>query len=418
MGKKNGIFTEGQLVYAKVKGYSPWPAKIIKVIGKHKYGVYFYGTGESGNCKSEDLDAYDERNRGRFNTERQMKKQEYKEAVEQIEMAMYGNDPAPVYSNLNENNESVKLETVDDTMKTNDISQDVEDFDPEESQLQIAENVPKSTPAPTKRKLPKQQQVQSPLAIEQHETKENDEKVSRSGRKIKEKKINNDEMDPDEFFTQSRKRLKVDDSNRTKNSAVVPPKDSTINDFVISKIHILQDPVRKEFLTTQFEMCQTILDIKQALGLETVEVDRALTACNNFKEKVLPNITRLMLLKYSSVVTTIKRIRNYIGNVELWKLDEEPLKNFEAKAKQIREIACEIYSSLKRFFPDAPENSSFIQYFTEEHQKFLEKYQKLDVSDLFEALTFEELDAFLNKHLNNDDAQVPQLPEESAQLAD
>jgi hypothetical protein len=31
MGKKTGIFTEGQLVYAKVKGYSPWPAKVSKI---------------------------------------------------------------------------------------------------------------------------------------------------------------------------------------------------------------------------------------------------------------------------------------------------------------------------------------------------------------------------------------------------
>lgn len=31
MGKKTGVFVAGQHVFAKVKGYSPWPAKVSKI---------------------------------------------------------------------------------------------------------------------------------------------------------------------------------------------------------------------------------------------------------------------------------------------------------------------------------------------------------------------------------------------------
>lgn len=423
MGKKTGVFSEGQLVYAKVKGYSPWPAKITKVIAKHKYGVYFYGTGETGNCKSEELDPYDDKNRARFNTDRQMKKPEYKEAVDQIELAAKGNDPAPIIpaddvpeKTAEENNhENDSHENNEDTMRTEDTSQ-TDDFDPDESQLQIAEEVPKSTPAP-KKKVSKPKAVSTPIVVApplESETKENDEKVSRSGRKIKEKKINNDEMDPDEVFSQPRKRLKVDDSRTTKN--VQQLNDSAINDFCISKMHILEDPVRKQFLTIQFEMIKTIQDIKQALGLDQVEVDQALESCKNLKEKVVPHITKLMLLKYSNTVITIKRLRNYIGNVASWDLEEKQLVEFQEKAKEIRNIASEIYLSFKQLFPDASEDTSFWQIYAEEHKTFQDKYQKLDVSDLFEAYNEEELESFVNKLTNNHDAEVPPPLPETAQM--
>jgi hypothetical protein len=47
MGKKD-TFKVGDFVFAKVKGYRPWPAKIVAVVSK-KYSVYFYGTQEVGN---------------------------------------------------------------------------------------------------------------------------------------------------------------------------------------------------------------------------------------------------------------------------------------------------------------------------------------------------------------------------------
>ncbi|KAL7051537.1 hypothetical protein ACKWTF_004496 [Chironomus riparius] len=413
MGKKTGVFTEGELVYAKVKGYSPWPAKITKVISKHKYGVYFYGTGETGNCKSEELDPYDDKNRGRFNTDRQMKKPDYKEAVDQIELAAKGNDPAPIIPADDSNKQTIsnEEETIE---RMEDVSQ-TDDFDPEESQLQIAEEVPKSTPVPKKIKpVNKPKAVSTPIIQNlESETKENEEKVSRSGRKIKEKKMNNDEMDPDEVFSQPRKRLKVEEvrTNQNKPVHVQDLDDTAINDFCISKMHILQDPVRKQFLMTQYDMIKTVQDVKQALGLDDVDMDRALDSCKALNDKVVPNITKFMLQKYSNTVVTIKRLRNYIGNVESWNLEEKQLIEFQEKAKEIRDIATEIYSSLKKLFPEAPEDSSFWQFYADQHKQFQEKYNKLDVTEVFEAFNEEELDLFLNKSTNNHDAEVPQLPD-------
>lgn len=275
-----------------------------------------------------------------------MKKPDYKEAVDQIELAAKGNDPAPIIPT----DDSVKQtshEGEDETVEgTEDISQTEDDYDPkEESQLQIAETIPKSTPIPIKKKpVNKPKAVSTPIIQKlESETKENDEKVSRSGRKIKEKKMNNDEMDPDEVFTQPRKRLKIENECRPKQEL----NDSAINDFCISKMHILQDPIRKQFLTTQFDMIKTVQEIKQALGLDEVDVDRALDSCKTLKEKVVPSITQFMLLKYSNTVVTIKRLRNYIGNVESWNLEEKQLIEFQEKAKEIRDIASDIYFSLK-----------------------------------------------------------------------
>lgn len=76
-------------------------------------------------------------------------------------------------------------------------------------------------------------------------------------------------------------------------------------------------------------------------------MDRALESCKTLKEKVVPNITKLMLLKYSNTVITIKRLRNYIGNVTSWNWDAQQLNEFKEKAKIIRDLSSEIYVSFK-----------------------------------------------------------------------
>lgn len=311
------------------------------MIAKHRYAVYFYGTGETASVKSEDLDAYDERNRGRFNTDRQLKKGDYKEAVDQIEAAINGNDPAPIPS-----------DDKNDTKNNNDLefSTDATDNDnsADESQLQIAEDVLKSTPQPQKKKtvLKIKTEIVTPVTPEP-EAKENDEsKVSRSGRKIKEKKMNLDEMDPDEMFAQPRKRFKADDG---KQKPVINQADSTsaIDDFRASKMHILGDPVKKGLLENQYEMIHVMQDIKLALGLEQADVDRSIELLEAFKVKNLSHITELMLLKYPNTVETVKRLRKYIGNLNSWGMEESQVSQFHEKAEKIRTTAVVIYDKFK-----------------------------------------------------------------------
>lgn len=309
------------------------------MIAKHRYGVYFYGTGETASVKSEDLDPYDTKNVSRFNTDRQLKKSDYKEAVDQIQAALDGNDPAPLVPEEKGMKNNNDLELTADSIDGFDNSAD-------ESQLQIAEDVPKSTPQPPKKKpvmRTKIEYVSTPPP--EPETKDTDEKVSRSGRKIKEKKMNNDEMDPDEMFTQPRKRFRLDEGKNK--SALAISEQNAIDEFRASKMHVLLDPVKKNLLEIQYEMIHTMQDIKLALGLEQADVDRSIELLESFKEKILPNITDLMILKYPNTVDTIKRLRKYIGNLSLWSLEEPEVEQFTTKSQKIRELSLDIYEKFK-----------------------------------------------------------------------
>lgn len=396
MGKKTGVFIEGQHVFAKVKGYSPWPAKITKVISKHKYGVYFYGTGETASVKSEDLDPYDEKHRERFNTDRQLKKGEYKEAVDQIQAAIEGNDPAPLTMDLSKNNVTA------DSITDNDNSAD-------ESQLHIAEEIPKTTPLPQKRKpaaVKVKQETPQVATPEPADAKENDEKVSRSGRKIKEKKMNTDEMDPDEMFTQPRKRMKLDEGKQKLSVTSVDSKNA-LDDFRAAKMHILLDPIKMKPLENQYDMITAMQKIKLDLGLEKAEIDHSIDLLENFNENILPHITKLMLLKYPNTVDTIKRLKKYVGNSDKWKMDETEEKEFHAKATKIRNTASLVYDAFKELF-NYQDDASFWNKFAEEQQAFQQKYNKLSPADLFEGLSYEELDSLLNNQ-----QQITDLVEDS-----
>ncbi|KAF7278640.1 hypothetical protein GWI33_008156 [Rhynchophorus ferrugineus] len=80
------VYNIGDKVFAKIKGYPPWPAKIESDTGKKKYNVTFYGTQEVGVIKAEDISYYLE-NKNNF-VHKYLKRVGYNSAVKEIEQAI------------------------------------------------------------------------------------------------------------------------------------------------------------------------------------------------------------------------------------------------------------------------------------------------------------------------------------------
>ena len=72
-------FPVGRLVFAKVKGFPAWPAKVIGVkLGNGcKYSVSFFGTRQTGTVRESHLWPYNKSNAAKFCTEKMKKKLEF-----------------------------------------------------------------------------------------------------------------------------------------------------------------------------------------------------------------------------------------------------------------------------------------------------------------------------------------------------
>ncbi|XP_066257559.1 PC4 and SFRS1-interacting protein [Euwallacea similis] len=111
------IYKAGDKVFAKVKGYPPWPAKIVSEAGR-KYNVLFYGTKETGTIKPEDLSYYSKYKNSYV--KKYLKRLGYEDAVKQIEEAIEneGGDGNPVP----DEDESVQELDMSDTSSASSVA--------------------------------------------------------------------------------------------------------------------------------------------------------------------------------------------------------------------------------------------------------------------------------------------------------
>lgn len=96
-------YKSGDKVFAKVRGYPFWPARIEacadETPNKMKYHVYFYGTAETAICKAEEVVPYLP-NKDKFG--KPLKRKGFNEGLQQIEMDINGFAPAfPTYAESN-----------------------------------------------------------------------------------------------------------------------------------------------------------------------------------------------------------------------------------------------------------------------------------------------------------------------------
>ncbi|PZC84804.1 hypothetical protein B5X24_HaOG203794 [Helicoverpa armigera] len=226
MGKKVREYKSGDFIFAKVKGYPAWPARVQKANGK-KYFVYFYGTGETANLSPAMIFDYAE-NKDKFLT-KNVKRRDFNDGVKQIEHDFANNVPLeqvigvpmevpPAESSTNDSaNDSTTNDTMDDTAVDTTAADDtmvddttlnatqndtaVEDSDDtgnlvidEGKQKQTKKGKtdvkPKETPSkPAKEpKTPRSKAKKDEPGKEEDDEKKDEEIVSRSGRKIRPKR--------------------------------------------------------------------------------------------------------------------------------------------------------------------------------------------------------------------------------------
>ncbi|XP_015610277.1 PC4 and SFRS1-interacting protein isoform X2 [Cephus cinctus] len=240
-------FLAGDKVFAKVRGYPPWPAKVEGVIDANtknaKYSVYFYGTGETAVCKVEELFVYAE-NKAKFG--KPLRRKFFHEGLQQLEQELRSDRNRSGISNLDEptigedaagrgsnsTTESAAVTTADSDMESGPLVIDESDKKKtmkRKSHLAVSNN--QDTPEIKKKRgrgkalsgsMSESTPKQDSALDSQGEESPGKEVVSRSGRKIKPKRFadfssseETETMDKNENSgsTKGRGKGKADDSS-------------------------------------------------------------------------------------------------------------------------------------------------------------------------------------------------------------
>eukprot|EP00092_Neocalanus_flemingeri_P004329 GFUD01004654.1.p1 GENE.GFUD01004654.1~~GFUD01004654.1.p1 ORF type:complete len:485 (+),score=184.73 GFUD01004654.1:81-1457(+) len=435
MGKP--AFSAGDLVFAKVKGYPAWPARITGQSTSGKYSVFFYGTFETAALKRSELWPYTQENREKFGPPN-IKRKGYSEGLHQIE-----NTPeiAPA---SDDNDLDTGVPPVKKTPKPKAVTGPVVIKKP----VKLSDGTPvKASPASSPRKGVKRPlsdggegesdtAALSPLPVikrgEEEGASTPSSTVSRSGRVIRPKKFVDDPSDvgdtasrvADKIIEEPRKvwvKLKASgdlveinldrdkperwESNTQKIQWELATARNAVKfkEQVENGNYIPEEVMKKlegqtELSPEEREVCRRAAVLVKRrnkiawLKVEAslVDLDRAIKSalncsnpqiaksCQLLTEVFDLEIQPLMLKKQPEIVLTMRKLRKYVGPQDQSGYSETEKKEIASGVRLIiaRSGAC--YDKFSRLFPgyrvvSAAGEKSFYDYFQEQVEMFRSK---------------------------------------------
>ncbi|KAH8293850.1 hypothetical protein KR054_005275 [Drosophila jambulina] len=431
MGKEKAgkSFNIGDLVFAKVKGYPAWPAKITKYNNK-KFNVYFYGTGETANIKLEDLFSYAD-NKEKFATDKNMKRAKFSDAIDQIESALRGEDSAPI--DLSEEGAPTPAAAAAGSETSSPAKKPEETAKPESSTPAAAAGgeKPKKTPGgsrktkapprhvdgdtdaaagteasgsadappPPKRRVPPEGLNATGSAASatpssaasaagatnrQKSVKKSKPTAAVTPIQKRSRLVNNIQNDMLMVYLPTAKCLGIDLNYKKPESfesaaAEQAWKEKARVEAMELKVklesgqvepesmpeRIIVEPARSEIpkqeamrfieeliehednLFMERDFIQLSQQLRECLGLRRANVGKCLEILEMFKDVEL---NKLMLLRNPECVDIMRRLRRYVGNLELWKMEHCDEVEFKEKAQIIRKVSVSIYDGFKALF--------------------------------------------------------------------
>ncbi|KAH8307914.1 hypothetical protein KR059_002226 [Drosophila kikkawai] len=433
MGKEKAgkSFSIGDLVFAKVKGYPAWPAKITKYNNK-KYNVYFYGTGETANIKLEDLFSYVD-NKEKFATDKNMKRAKFSDAIDQIESALSGEDSAPIDLSAAEEGASTPAAATagSETPAPAKKSEEVTKPETSASAATVGGEKPKKTPGgsrkskapprhvdgdtdaaavpdasgsadappPPKRRVPPEGLNATPNAASataspatpaagatnrQKSVKKSKPTAAVTPIQKRSRPVNNIQNDmlmvylptakclgidlnynkPEIFESAAAEQAWLEKSRLEAMELKVKLESGQIEPESMPE-RIIVEPARSEIpkqeamrfieelidhedaLFSERDFIQLSQQLRECLGLRRANVGKCLEILEMFKDVEL---NKLMLLRNPECVDIMRRLRRYVGNLELWKMDLCDEVEFKEKAQIIRKVSASIYDGFKSLF--------------------------------------------------------------------